>query len=207
MRGAEGVVHEDVAQRSHLAGEFLAVLLLALVQAAVLQHHHLAGGHVHTVHPTALEGHLAAQQFTQARSHRGQRVLRLELALGRAAQVRGNHHRSASLERHLDAGHRGADAGVFGDAAGVVLRHVQVSADEDALAGDPAGGHEIGKTEDVHGGSLEESGNCRNRGLRQACASPTQPQAQGQVHRHAGHDGAQDAALPEIPGQPGRRRP
>ena len=36
--------------------------------------------------------------------------------------------------------------------AGVVLRHVQVGADEDALAGGLALGHEIVEAEDVHGG-------------------------------------------------------
>ena len=34
--------------------------------------------------------------------------------------------------------------------AGVVLRHVQVGADEDALAGDLAGGDQIGEADDVH---------------------------------------------------------
>jgi hypothetical protein len=31
--------------------------------------------------------------------------------------VAGDHDGSAGVQRHLDAGHRGADAGVFGDAA------------------------------------------------------------------------------------------
>ena len=53
-----------------------------------------------------------------------------------------------------DAGHAGADAGVFGDVAGVVLRHVQVGADEDALAGHLAGGDEVGEAEDVHSGAV-----------------------------------------------------
>src|SRR5207237_925963 len=61
------------------------------------------------------------------------RILGLELALGRAAEVGGDHHRGAALERQLDAGHRGADARVVGDAA-VLDRNVEVGADEDALA-------------------------------------------------------------------------
>ncbi len=43
VRGAEGVVDVDVAQRRHPAGERLVVLLLAVVEAAVLEQHDLAG--------------------------------------------------------------------------------------------------------------------------------------------------------------------
>jgi hypothetical protein len=35
--------------------------------------------------------------------------------------------------------------------AGIVLRHVQVGADEDALASHTASSDEIGETDDVHG--------------------------------------------------------
>ena len=41
VRSAEGIVHVDVAERRDLARERLVVRLLALVDAAVLQHHHL----------------------------------------------------------------------------------------------------------------------------------------------------------------------
>jgi hypothetical protein len=64
--------------------------------------------------------------------------------------MRGDHHRGAGAERHLDARHRGADARVLGDAAGVVLRHVEIGADEDAALRRLAGGDEICETEDVH---------------------------------------------------------
>ena len=43
MRGAERVVDVDVAQRRHLARERVVVLLLALVEAAVLEQHDVAG--------------------------------------------------------------------------------------------------------------------------------------------------------------------
>jgi hypothetical protein len=135
VRGAEGVVHEDVAQRGHLARQRLVVLLLALVDAAVLQQHHLAG----------LPRRTPSTQWRPADTRRpssspGGRPpgpanrLGLELAFGRAAQVAGDHHRRTGVQRHADAGHRGADAGVFGDAAGVVLRHVEVGTDEHTLA-------------------------------------------------------------------------
>jgi len=135
VRGAEGVVDVDVGQRGELARERLVVLLLALVEAAVLEQHDLAGLHVDAVDPVRDQRHLAAQQLAQALRDRRQRILGLELALGRAAQVRGDHHRGTGVERQLDAGHRGADAGVLGDVAGIVLRHVEVGTDEDALAG------------------------------------------------------------------------
>ena len=57
MRGAEGVVDVDVAQRGQLARELVAVLLLALVDAAVLEQHHLAGLHRHAVDPIGAQRH------------------------------------------------------------------------------------------------------------------------------------------------------
>src|SRR5690606_25553501 len=50
-----------------------------------------------------------------------------------------DHDRRAAVERQADAGHRGADAGVFADLAGVVERHVEVGADEHPLAVQRAG--------------------------------------------------------------------
>jgi hypothetical protein len=74
---------------------------------------------------------------------------------GRVAQVRGDHYGSARIERHPDARHRGADARVLGDAAatrgGMVLRHVQISADKYAFARRQAFAHHIGKPEHFHG--------------------------------------------------------
>ena len=94
--------------------------------------------------------HLAAEQFAQALGDGRQRVLGLEFAFGRAAEVRSHHHRGAGLQRHLDAGHRRADARVFGDVARIVLRHVEVGADEHALAGQAAVGHDFVKSKDFH---------------------------------------------------------
>ena len=63
----------------------------------------------------------------------------------------GDHHRGACGQRHLDARHRGADAGVFADVAVVVKGDVEVGADKDALALGLSLGAEVGKAEDVHG--------------------------------------------------------
>jgi hypothetical protein len=65
--------------------------------------------------------------------------------------MRCDHHGRTGCQRHLDAGHAGADAGVLGDAAVIGLRHIQVGADENALASGLAVGTQIRKTDDVHG--------------------------------------------------------
>ena len=64
VRGAKSVVHKDVAQRSQLARQCFAVFLLANVDAAVFQHHHLARGDDHTVHPVGHEWHITTQQLS-----------------------------------------------------------------------------------------------------------------------------------------------
>jgi hypothetical protein len=55
------------------------------------------------------------------------------LAFGGTAQVGGDHDLGAGLHGVLDGGHGGGDAGVGGDFA-FLDGHVQVGADEDALA-------------------------------------------------------------------------
>src|SRR5262245_9823524 len=135
MRRAEGIVHVDIAQRRHPARERFVVLLLALVDAAVLEHHRLARLHFEAaVHPVPHEWHGSTQQLGQALRDRRERVARLEPAFGGPAEMRRHHHRGAAVQGVLDAGERRADARVFGDVAGVVLRNVEVGADEYALA-------------------------------------------------------------------------
>ena len=60
MRRAERVHHEDVAQRRHLPGEIFLVLLLALVEAHVLEQHALPAGAIDAREPVLLERHLLA---------------------------------------------------------------------------------------------------------------------------------------------------
>ena len=116
-----------------LARKRFVVLLLALVDAAVLEQHHLAGPHLDAAHPVVLERHLAPEQLAQALRHRRERILGPELAFLRAAEMGGHHDRGPLLEREADARDGGANARVVGDAAGVVQRHVEVCADEDPL--------------------------------------------------------------------------
>ena len=74
--------------------------------------------------------------------------------------MRGHHHRRPSVQSHLDARDGGANARVFGDVAVVVLRHVQVSADEDAFALELTFGDEVGEADDG------ERRRCRHGGLK-----------------------------------------
>ena len=74
MRGAESVIHIDVAQLRHLLREFVAVLFLALVDAAVFQQHHLAGLDVDAIDPVLLQLDRLAQQLRQALRDRCQRI-------------------------------------------------------------------------------------------------------------------------------------
>ncbi|MCY1529351.1 hypothetical protein D9M68_644900 [compost metagenome] len=136
---AEGVIDVDVAQRRHLLGQRFVVLLLADVHAAVFQQHDLAVIDLHAIDPVAHQLHGHAQQLGQALADLGERIGLGQHALLGAAQVGRDHDGGAGVQRHADAGHRGADAGVFADAACVVERHVQVGADEHALAGQGAG--------------------------------------------------------------------
>jgi hypothetical protein len=60
--------------------------------------------------------------------------------------------------RLADRGNRGADARVFGDVAGVVLRHVQIGADEHALAAHLPLGDQVGQADELLNGLHGTSG-------------------------------------------------
>ena len=62
---------------------------------------------------------------------------------------------SARVQRQAYAGQRGAYAGVFRDLPGIVLGHVQVGSNENALTLYTALGAQIGKAKEVHGGGAE----------------------------------------------------
>ena len=63
---------------------------------------------------------------------------------------RCDHHGGAGIKRHTDARQRGANTGIFGNGAMLVLRHIQVGTDENTLAGHPALGAQVCKTKDIH---------------------------------------------------------
>src|SRR5690606_16534867 len=66
----------------------------------------------------------------------------------RPAQVGGDHHGRARIEAVPDRRDGRADAGVVGDPARVVLRHVEVGANEHA----PAGEIQVGESLESHDG-------------------------------------------------------
>ena len=71
VRGAECVVHINVAKCRHLLGQCFAVFLFADIDPAVFQHHHLTGGDRHAAHPVRHQRHIPAQQLSQALGDRG----------------------------------------------------------------------------------------------------------------------------------------
>ena len=60
----------------------------------------------------------------------------LEIAFRGATQVACDHHGCARIKGHLNARHRGANTSVFCDVARIVLRHIQIGANENSLAFD-----------------------------------------------------------------------
>ena len=106
--------------------------------------------------------------------HRCQRILGLAVAFGRAPEVAGDHHGSASGQRHLNGRHRGTNAGVLGDVALVVERHVEVGADKYPLTTHLVLCAQIGKAKNVHGNSSSNSKSGRKdrkKGLKTALAA------------------------------------
>ena len=142
MDDAEAVGDEGVAEGGELAGEGEPLLVglrgLARVEAQVLEHGDLAvaergdgllrGG----ADGVGREGDLLAEQLAEAAHDRAEGVLLLGLALG-AAEVGDHRDPGTGLDEPGEGGQRGADAAVVGD-RGAVQRHVEIGADEHALA-------------------------------------------------------------------------
>jgi hypothetical protein len=172
MARPEGVVAVGVAERRELRRESAIALLLALVEAEVLEQHHIAvlhGGHgagrgrIDAV--LAREGDAArcriAEKFGQSRGDRPQRERRLEAAPGRPAEVAREDRPAAAFEDRADRRQGRANAAIVGDSP-VVERHVEVDADEDPLArdieiGDRTLGHGFGSAARRSGGVAERS--------------------------------------------------
>ena len=139
MRGAEGVVHENVSHGSELLGELGVVLGLALFKAGVLKQHDLdvleGGGQRLCALAHDVLGHLdrLAQQLGQTVGHDLQAQLGLDLALG-LAHVGAEADARAMLHAILDGRQRGNNALVARDFA-VLGGDVKVAAAEHALTG------------------------------------------------------------------------
>ena len=139
MRGAEGVEHEDVAVGSELLGDLGVVLLLALVEADVLEHQDVTrldlgnGSSGLLAVGVVNELHVIAGKLGELLGGRLERELGLgTVALG-AAEVAHEHDAGAVLLEVLDGGDGGLDARVVGDDT-VLQGHVEVNAHDDALA-------------------------------------------------------------------------
>ena len=140
VHGAKGVGHIQFRHVRQLLGEAGVVLLLADIEAQVLQQHDLAGlqsgglGLGVLTHDVLDEDDLPAQQLAQTLRHGRQRQLHLPLALG-LAQVGAGDDRRAVVQQILDGGQCRHDALVAGDRARfLVLGHVEVAAQQDLLA-------------------------------------------------------------------------
>ena len=138
MRGREGVVDVDVAQRGELVDEGRVVLLLLLVEAEVLQQQHVARLEIaHALFGLLAdailgEGDRLAERLRQRLDQRLQRHLGHALAVGPAEMAEHDH--LGALVGELLQGRRGAlDARGVGHLA-VLHRHVEVDADQHALA-------------------------------------------------------------------------
>ena len=136
---AEGVVDIDVAVAGKLLGEIRIILFLFVMEAEVFKQADFAflqgGNDAVRVFADDILGHLdgAAQQLAQAQGGRSQGVLHVELALG-AAQVAHQHDFGVLVHQVFDGGQRAHNAVIVGDLAFLVLRYVEVNADDDTLA-------------------------------------------------------------------------
>ena len=133
MGGAERIANVEVAEAGQFAGEYRVVLVLLLVEAQVLKHQHITNVHIrHRLHrgvADAIGGKVdrLLQQLAEQGGNWLEAVLHVRLALW-PAQMRHQDHLTAMLQQIVDGRQMGADAGVVGDVAILVLRHVEVNA-------------------------------------------------------------------------------
>lgn len=139
--GAEGIENEDVTIGSELLGDLGIVLLLTLVKTDVLENEDLArldGG-------DSLGGLLAirvgnksnvkARELSELLGDRLEGKLGLEASALRTAEVAHEDDASVVLNEVVDGGQGSLDTGGVANDA-ILDRHVEVNADENALAVD-----------------------------------------------------------------------
>ena len=138
--GAEGVVDVDLSHVGHSLCQSCVILGLALLEANVLKQNSLARLYLCRELLCVLADNVLreldflTEQLGQALCDRRQGVLHVELAL-RTAQVRAQNNCCVVAEQVLDGLERCADALVIGDVAVLVLRNVEVAADDNLLTG------------------------------------------------------------------------
>ncbi len=150
VRGPEGVVHVELAEGGEPVGEGGVVLLLAGLEAEVLEQEHLplaevAGRPLRLVPDDVVdEADVTAEMPGEDGDDRRERVPVVPPALG-AAEVGTGDDLGAVLDEPPERGHRGAHPQVVGDVAVVVQGDVEVVADQDPPAADvgPVDGAEL----------------------------------------------------------------
>ncbi len=139
MSRAESVEHEDIAVGSELLCDLRIVLLLALVEADILEDEDVArldlGDGLLSLLAVGVvdELHVVASELSELLGCRLEGELGLgAIALG-AAEMAHEHDAGTVLLQILDRRDSGLDAGVIRDNA-VLQGHIEVDAHEDALA-------------------------------------------------------------------------
>ncbi len=139
MGGAERVVHVEVRERREPTRKLGVVLGLARLEAAVLEHQHIARlqARGQLLHLRPDDGRRrpdrGPEQLPEPSCHRRHGESRIGPL--RPVQVGDADHGGASLPQQLDRRQRGADPGVVGHLA-VFERHVEVDPHENAPAVD-----------------------------------------------------------------------
>ena len=103
VRGAEGVIDVDVAELGHFLGQFVVVLLFALVDAAVFEQDDFARFHLEAaVDPVLDQADGDVQHLAKTHGDWGQAVFVAQFTLGRTTQVGRDHDGSALFQAVLD---------------------------------------------------------------------------------------------------------
>ena len=139
MGGAERVVDVGVAELGELLAKRRVVLLLALVEAQVLEQEHVPLAKRRRLllrvlaHRVARERNWLAEKLRQTQGGWAQRELLLEALARRTAEVAHENDARAVADKLLDGRQRRFDARVIGhDAVG--YGNVEINAHENALA-------------------------------------------------------------------------
>ncbi len=139
VRDRESVVDVIIAQSGHRLGQLGIVLLLAVVEARVLEHPDIARKHRRDrplrLRPGAIldEAHRPARQAMERQHQLRGRHVGPDLAPG-PPQMRQQEHDRAAVAKLEHGREHGLEPRVVGHAR-AVHRHVQIDADEHALAG------------------------------------------------------------------------
>ncbi len=132
MRGAESVIHIDIAQLGELFGEVGVVLFFFLMKTQILQQHHVAifhrcdSGFDFGTDAIAGESHRLVQQLREVVGARLERELCLRPRLG-PAKVAHQHQPPAAIDYVLDCRDGLSDPSVVLNRA-TLKRHVKVNA-------------------------------------------------------------------------------